>query len=106
MRLPSVLAYIVLALVVAVLYGVKRDHKIATGFAAIQPEAEETLVRHRLGVPSRVAASCEAYDTKLTANCDHVLVYRSSFAPARKAYWLVFIDPTGHTTATSREVRR
>jgi hypothetical protein len=99
------LAYLLLIVLAAGLFGVARDYRIQTGFATAAPHASEDAVRHALGRPSSVESSCKAYGTQLTGDCDHVLIYRSSFAPLRSAYWLVFIDASGHAVATSRQYR-
>jgi hypothetical protein len=60
-------------------------------------------VKQLMGEPGKVDRACRAYSVQLTANCDHVFVYRSSLAPVENKYWLVFFDQDNQAIATSAE---
>jgi len=103
MKLKSPLIVLVVFVLAILFFGWVHDRRINEGFATIQANATEDSIRSLLGKPSSIEPSCAAYGTQLTANCDHVLVYRSAFGPLKPSYWLVFVDAKGHTKATSRQ---
>jgi len=103
MKLKSPLIILLVFVVAIIVFGTIHDRRINEAFASIQPDATEQSVRSLLGKPSSINPSCSAYGTQLTANCDHVLVYRSAFGPLKPSYWLVFIDASGLAKATSRQ---
>lgn len=86
------------------LFAFYRDHQLQTNFVAIKPLSTEAQVIEALGPASEVQRPCQAYDTQLTANCDHVLVYKSRLSPFRRQYWLIFFDSNSQATATSSQL--
>jgi hypothetical protein len=104
MKIKPILFLVALIALAFCLRGVVHDHKTQFAFARIQPGANETSVLKALGKPHSIDHSCSAYGTKLAETCDHVLIYRSSFAPLKSSYWLVFFDANGMAKATSREL--
>ena len=84
--------------------GVIRDWRIDADFPAIRAQSSEADIRHLMGDPKQVQRSCEAFDTVVTPDCDHLFIYRSSFAPLKHKYWLVFFDQNNQVTATSSEL--
>ncbi|WP_263384871.1 hypothetical protein [Granulicella arctica] len=103
MKLKSPLIVLLVFVLAVLFFGWVHDRRINEGFATIRADATEDSVRGLLGKPSSINSSCAAYDTQLTVNCDHVLVYRSAFGPLKPSYWLVFVDAKGLTKATSRQ---
>ena len=106
MKRKSLLLIIVLAILAWAGTGRLHDSRINRRFASIQSGATEQSVIDQLGKPSAIDRSCTAYGTQLLATCDHVFVYRSSFAPLSSSYWLIFFDAAGSTKATSRQTLR
>ena len=104
MKIRAILAVLFVLLVLGSLWGMLRDQRLAGAFSTINHQASEAEVRAAMGAPSAIERPCRAYDTQVTPNCDHVFVYRSSFAPLRHRYWLVFFDGTNEVTATSSQV--
>lgn len=104
MKLKPLLLLIALIALVFCLKGIVHDHKIQFAFAHIKPGADEKSVLKALGKPHSIDHSCSAYGTTLSETCDHVLIYRSSFAPLKSSYWLVFFDANGEAKATSHEL--
>jgi hypothetical protein len=92
-----------LALIVALGVGVIRDRRVDGDFPAIRAKSSEMQVKQLMGEPRKVDRPCRAYSVQLITNCDHVFVYRSSLAPVRDKYWLVFFDQNNQATATSTE---
>jgi hypothetical protein len=103
MRSKPVLAVLALVILLGVIFGLYRDHRLDSNFPAVKPKAPESEVRALMGNPSKIDHSCSAYGTVVTENCDHVFVYRSSFGPVRSRYWLVFFDANQQATATSKQ---
>ena len=94
-------ASVLLALMALVGVGLIRDRRVDGDFPAIRAKSNEMQVKHLMGEPHEVARRCQDYSVKLIANCDHVFVYRSSLAPLRNKYWLIFFDQNNQATATS-----
>jgi len=84
--------------------GLVHDSRIDADFPAIRAKASEADIRHLIGDPKQIQKSCAAFDTVVTPDCDHLFIYRSSFAPIDKKYWLVFFDQNNQVTATSSEL--
>ena len=95
---------VVLVVLVSMAAGLVRDRRIEADFPAIRAKSSEADVRHLMGNPKEVHRTCEAFDTTVMPDCDHVLIYRSVFAPLRSKYWLVFFDKNDEVTATSSEL--
>ena len=57
-----------------------------------------------MGEPKEIQRPCQAYETAVTPDCDHVFIYRSIFYPLRNKYWLVFFDENNQVTATSSQL--
>ena len=93
----------VLALIVALGVGVMRDWRVDGDFPSIRAKSSEMQVKQLMGEPGKVDRPCRSYSVQLITNCDHVFVYRSSLAPLRDKYWLVFFDQNNQATATSAE---
>lgn len=104
MKARSVMLIILFVIVAAVAFGFYRDHSRNASFLAIQPQSSEAEVLKIMGTPSAVEPSCSAYGTQVTTVCDHVLIYKSSFAPVRPQYWLIFFDSNSQATATSSQL--
>jgi hypothetical protein len=104
MNWKTIAGLVIAILLVALGAGVIRDSRIESDFPSVRAQSNEAGIRHLLGEPTRVQASCEAYDTKVSPDCDHVLVYRSIFYPVRSKYWLIFFDKNKQVTATSSEL--
>lgn len=83
--------------------GLVRDWRIDADFPAIRARSSEADIRSLMGEPKQVQRSCAAFDTTVTPDCDHLFIYRSSFAPLEHRYWLVFFDQNNQVTATSSE---
>ena len=98
-----VAASVALVLVAALCIGIVRDWRVEGDFPAIRAKSSEMQVKQLMGEPREVDRPCQVYGVQLIANCDHVFVYRSSLAPLRDRYWLVFFDPNNQATATSAE---
>lgn len=103
MKIKATIAVLFTLLVLGAFWGMLRDRRLSDAFATLNKEASEYQVRAVMGPPNTIAHPCKAYDTQLTVNCDHVFVYRSSFAPLRHKYWLVFLDENNKATATSSQ---
>jgi hypothetical protein len=104
MKWRAIAGIVALLLVILLGIGLVRDWRLDSDFPAIRAKSNEIQVKDLMGEPHEVDRPCQAYDTRLTANCDHVYVYRSSLAPLRDKYWLVFFDGNNQATATSSEV--
>ncbi|SRR5260370_281818 len=104
MKIKAAIAFLFVVLVLGALWGMMRDRRLDEAFSTINKQAGETQVRAAMGAPNAIQRPCRAYDTQLTANCEHVFVYRSSFAPLCHRYWLVFFDENNEATATSSQV--
>ncbi|HEY0263332.1 MAG TPA: hypothetical protein VGC07_02305 [Granulicella sp.] len=104
-RIRSVLLAISAVFLLSVIaVGLRRDHRVESGFVALQTGAAAQDVLASLGRPSQTNGSCATYGARPQDHCDHVLVWRSSFAPILTRYWLVFVDAAGKMQATSRQV--
>jgi hypothetical protein len=104
MKWRAITGVVALLLVILLGIGLVRDWRLESDFPAIRAKSNEIQVKDLMGEPREVDRPCQAYDTKLIANCDHVFVYRSSLAPLRDKYWLVFFDGNNQATATSSEI--
>jgi hypothetical protein len=104
MKWRAIVGVVVLLLLTFAGIGLVHDWRMESDFPAIRAKSGEIQVKDLMGEPREVNRPCQAYDTRLTANCDHVFVYRSSLAPLRDKYWLVFFDGNNQATATSSEV--
>ena len=103
MKIKAAIAALFVLLVLGSLWGMLRDQRLDGAFSTINKQASEAQVRAAMGAPNAIERPCRAYDTQLTTNCEHVFVYRSSFAPLRHRYWLVFFDENNKATATSSQ---
>ncbi len=104
MKIKAAIAVLFVLLVLGALWGMLRDRRLDGTFSTINKQTSEAQVRTVMGSPNAIQRPCQAYGTQLTANCAHVFVYRSSFAPVRHRYWLIFFDETNEATATSSQV--
>jgi hypothetical protein len=104
MKTKATIAFLFILLVLGALWGMMRDRRLTDSFPSINKQADEAQVRAIMGSPSSIQRPCQAYDTQLTSNCDHVFIYKSSFSPLRRKYWLVFFDESNRATATSTQV--
>ena len=104
MNWKAVAAILIVVLLVTVGWGFVRDSRVNTDFPAIRAKSTEAEVRQLMGDPKHIQKSCEAYDTSVAPNCDHVFIYRSFFGPLRGKYWLVFFDKNDRVTATSSQL--
>lgn len=102
----ALLALGVTFLLAVLALGFWRNHRIQVGFDSLIPGATERNVISELGRPSHIDRACAAYGTRLATNCDHVLIWNSSFAPLTKDYWLVFFNRSGIAKATSRDLHK
>ncbi len=103
MKIKAAIAVLFVLIVLAALWGMLRDLRLAEAFSTIARQTSEAEVLAAMGSPNTIQRPCKAYDMELAANCDHVFVYRSSFVPLRHKYWLVFLDENKEATATSSE---
>jgi hypothetical protein len=103
MKIKAAIAVLFVLIVLAVLWGMLHDRRLDEAFSTIVKQTSEAQVLAAMGAPNAIQRPCRAYDTELAANCDHVFIYRSSFAPLRHKYWLVFLDENNEATATSSE---
>jgi len=87
-KIKATIAVLFVLLVLGALWGMLRDRRLDGAFSTIDKLTSEAQVRAVMGPPNAIQRPCQAYGTRLTANCDHVFVYRSSFAPLRHRYWL------------------
>jgi hypothetical protein len=104
MNWKTIAALLIAIVLVALCAGWVRDSRIDTDFPSIRAKSDEASVRQLMGDPAKIASSCDAYDTSVTPDCDHVFIYRSIFYPVRGRYWLVFFDKNKQVTATSSEL--
>jgi len=104
MNWKTIVGLVFAILLVAVGAGFIRDSRIESDFPSVRADSGEAEIHHLLGEPSKVQASCQAYDTSVTPDCDHVFIYRSIFYPLRSKYWLVFFNKNKQVTATSSEL--
>jgi hypothetical protein len=104
MKWRAIVGAVVLLAVTLLGIGLVHDWRLESDFPAIRAKSSEIQVKDLMGEPREVDRPCQAYDIRLTANCDHVFVYRSSLAPLRDKYWLVFFDGNNQATATSSEI--
>ena len=104
MKGRAIVGVVALLFITFVGIAVVRDWRLESDFPAIRALSNEMQVKQLMGEPREVDRPCQAYDTRLIANCDHVFVYRSSLAPLRDKYWLVFFDGNNQATATSSEI--
>jgi hypothetical protein len=104
MKWRAIVGVVALLFITFVGIAVVRDWRLESDFPAIRALSNEMQVKQLMGEPREVDRPCQAYDTRLIANCDHVFVYRSSLAPLRDKYWLVFFDGNNQATATSSEI--
>lgn len=103
MKIKAAIAALFVLLVLGSLWGMLRDQRLDGAFSTVNKQASEAQVRGAMGAPNAIERPCRAHDTQLTTNCEHVFVYRSSFAPLRHRYWLVFFDENNKATATSSQ---
>jgi hypothetical protein len=104
MNRKTVAAIVVVVMLLGVGAGLVRDWRVDADFSAIRAKSSEADVRHLMGKPKQIQRSCEAFDTSVMPDCDHVFIYRSIFGPLRSKYWLVFFDKNDKVTATSSEL--
>jgi hypothetical protein len=104
MKWRAIVGVVALLSLTLVGIAVVHDWRLESDFPAIRALSNEMQVKQLMGEPREVDRPCQAYGIKLTTNCDHVFVYRSSLAPLRDKYWLVFFDGNNQATATSSEV--
>ena len=104
MNWKTIVGLVFAIFLVALGAGYIRDSRLDSDFPSVQAQSNEAELRHLLGEPTKVDPSCNAYDTSVTPDCDHVLIYRSIFYPVRNKYWLVFFNKNQHVTATSSEL--
>jgi hypothetical protein len=104
MNWKAITTIVVGVILIGLVAGVVRDWRMDADFPAIRAKSGEPDVRQLMGKPKQVQPSCEAYDTSVAPNCDHVFIYRSIFAPLRSKYWLVFFDKNDRVTATSTQL--
>jgi len=104
MKWRAIIVVVALLLITFVGIGVVHDWRLESDFPAIRALSNEMQVKQLMGEPREVDRPCQAYGIRLTTNCDHVFVYRSSLAPVRDKDWLVFFDGNNQATATSSEV--
>jgi hypothetical protein len=103
MKIKVAIAVLFVLVVLAALWGMMRDRRLDESFRTIARQTSEAQVLAAMGPPNAIQRPCKAYETEVAANCDHVFVYRSSFAPLRHKYWLFFLDENKQAIATSTE---
>jgi hypothetical protein len=104
MNWKAVAAILVVSVLIVVGWGFVRDSRVNADFPAIRAKSTEAEVTQLMGDPKQIKKSCEAYDTSVAPDCDHVFIYRSFFGSLRSKYWLVFFDKNELVTATSSEL--
>lgn len=103
MNWKAIAAIVFILVLICTAAGFVRDSRVDTDFPAIRAKSSEAEVRRIMGNPKEIQSTCQAYDTLVTPDCDHVFVYRSIFYPLRNMYWLVFFDQNNQVTATSSQ---
>ncbi|HEY2040914.1 MAG TPA: hypothetical protein VGG95_14685 [Edaphobacter sp.] len=103
MNWKAITATVFMLVLICAAAGFVRDSRIDTDFPAIRAKSSEAEVRRIMGGPKQIQSPCQAYDTSVAPDCNHVFVYRSIFYPLRNKYWLVFFDQNNQVTATSSQ---
>lgn len=104
MNWKVVLTVLLVLMLAGTAAGLIFDSRLNADFPAIRAKSSEAEVRHIMGNPREVHHPCQAYDTSVTPDCNHVFIYRSIFYPLRDKYWLVFFDENNQVTATSSQL--